>query len=132
MRTKICVLICVFICSICLLAGCAQENSLSKMKKIVPIFEGAQVLESKIPTEKMSIIMMEVEVSKASQKEILDFYKDAMTKQGFELKKFKDYGKNGSVMELVKEDLGTMSVVTIMKKTKKTGIIPVTLNLELK
>ena len=132
MRTKICVLICSFFCSICLLAGCAQENLLSKMKKIVPIFEGAQVLESKIPTEKMSVIMMEVEVSKASQKEILDFYKEAMTKQGFELKKFKDYGKNGSVMELVKEDLGTMSVVTIMKKTKKTGIIPVTLNLELK
>jgi len=80
----------------------------------------------------MSVIMMEVEVSKASQKEILDFYKDAMTKQGWELKKFKDYGKNGSVMELVKEDLGTLSVVTIMKKTKKTGKIPVTLNLAFK
>ena len=132
MRTKICVLICAFFCSIYFLAGCAQENLLSKMKKIVPIFEGAQVLESKIPTEKMSVIMMEVEVSKASQKEILDFYKDAMTKQGWELKKFKDYGKNGSVMELVKEDLGTLSVVTIMKKTKKTGKIPVTLNLAFK
>ena len=128
MRTKICVLICAFF-SIFLLAGCAQEDLLSKMKKVVPIFEGAQILESKIPTEKMSIIMMEVEVSKASQKEILDFYKDAMTKQGWELKSLKDYGKNGSVMELVKEDLGTLSVVTIMKKTQKTGKIPVTLNL---
>lgn len=132
MRSKICVFICAFFCSICLLAGCAQENLISKMKKIVPIFEGAQVLESKIPSEKMSIIMMEVELSKASQKEILDFYKDAMTKQGFELKKFKDYGKNGSIMELVKEDVGTLSVVTIMKKTQKTGKIPVTLNLEFK
>jgi len=129
MRNKICVLICAVFCSVCLLAGCAQEDLLSKMKKIVPIFEGARVLESKIPTEKMSVIMMEVEVSKASQKEILDFYKDAMTKQGWELKKLKDYGKNGSVMELVKEDLGTLSVVTIMKKTEKTGKIPVTLNL---
>lgn len=129
MRNKICVLICAVFCSVCLLAGCAQEDLLSKMKKIVPIFEGAQVLESKIPTEKMSVIMMEVEVSKASQKEILNFYKDAMTKQGWKLKKLKDYGKNGSVMELVKEDLGTLSVVTIMKKTEKTGKIPVTLNL---
>jgi hypothetical protein len=32
-------------------------------------------------------------------------------------------------MELLKEDLGTLSVVTIMKKTQKTGKIPVTLNL---
>ena len=132
MKTKIGVLICVFFCSICLLAGCAQEDLLSKMKKVVPIFEGAQIVESKIPTEKMSIIIMEVEVSKASQKEILNFYKDAMTKQGWELKKLKDYGKNGSVMELVKEDLGTLSVVTIMKKTEKTGKIPVTLNLTIK
>ncbi|MGD2149480.1 MAG: hypothetical protein PVJ20_14445 [Desulfobacterales bacterium] len=102
------------------------------MKKIVPIFEGARILESKMPTEKMSVIMMEVEASKASQKEILDFYKDAMTKQGWELKSHKDYGKNGSVMELIKEDLGTLSVVTIMKKTPKTGKIPVTLNLTVK
>ena len=129
MKNKIHVLICGVFCSVCLLAGCAQEDLLSKMKKIVPIFEAARVLESKLATEKMSIIMMEVEVSKASQKEILDFYKDAMTKQGWELKSLKDYGKNGSVMELVKEDFGTLSVVTIMKKTKITGKIPVTLNL---
>jgi len=132
MKKKIHVLICSVFCSVCLLAGCAQEDLLSKMKKIVPIFQGARVLESKIPTEKMSVIMMEVEVSKASQKEILDFYKDTMTKQGWELKSHKDYGKNGSVMELVKEDLGTLSVVTIMKKTQKTGKIPVTLNLTIK
>ena len=132
MMNKIHVLICAVFCSVCLLAGCAQEDLLSKMKKIVPIFEGARVLESKIPTEKMSVIMMEVEVSKASQKEILDFYKDAMTKQGWELKSLKDYGNNGSLMELVKEDLGTLSVVTIMKKTEKTGKIPVTLNLTIK
>jgi hypothetical protein len=55
-----------------------------------------------------------------------------MTKQGWELKSHKDYGKNGSVMELIKEDLGTLSVVTIMKKTPKTGKIPVTLNLTVK
>ena len=132
MKNKIHVLICAVFCSVCLLAGCAQEDLLSKMKKIVPIFEGARVLESKLATEKMSIIMMEVEVSKASQKEILDFYKDDMTKQGWELKSLKDYGINGSVMELVKEDLGTLSVVTIMKKTEKTGKIPVTLNLTIK
>jgi hypothetical protein len=41
----------------------------------------------------------------------------------------KDYGKNGSVMELAKEDMGTLSVVTILKTTHKTGKIPVTLNL---
>jgi hypothetical protein len=99
------------------------------MRKIVPIFEGAQILESKLPTDKMSIIMMEVEVSKASQKEILEFYNDAMTKQNWELKSLEDYGKDGIVMELVKEDLGMLSVVTIMKKTQETGKIPVTLNL---
>ncbi|MGD9243576.1 MAG: hypothetical protein PVH36_01510 [Desulfobacterales bacterium] len=132
MKNKTHVLICAVFCLVCLLSGCAQENLLSKMKKIVPIFEGARILESKMPTEKMSVIMMEVEASKASQKEILDFYKDAMTKQGWELKSHKDYGKNGSVMELIKEDLGTLSVVTIMKKTPKTGKIPVTLNLTVK
>jgi hypothetical protein len=52
-----------------------------------------------------------------------------MTDQGWTLKSLKDYGKNGSVMELVKEDIGTFSVVTIMKNTDKTGKIPVTLNL---
>ena len=101
MKNKIHLLICAVLYSVCLIAGCAQEDLLSKMRKIVPIFEGAQILESKLPPDKMSIIMMEVEVSKAPQKEILDFYKDAMTKQGWELKKLKDYGKNGSVMELV-------------------------------
>ena len=132
MKNKIHLLICAVLYSVCLIAGCAQDDLLSKMRKIVPIFEGAQILESKLPTDKMSIIMMEVEVSKASQKEILDFYKDAMTKQNWELKSLKDYGKNGSVMELVKEDSGTLSVVTIMKKTQKTGKIPVTLNLTIK
>jgi hypothetical protein len=72
---------------------------------------------------------MEVEANKATQKEILDFYKSTMTDQGWTLKSLKDYGKNGSVMELVKEDIGTLSVVTIMKNTDKTGKIPVTLNL---
>ena len=129
MKINVHVIICAVFCSVWLLAGCAQEDLLSKMEKIVPIFEDARVLESKLATEKMSVIMMEVEVSKASQKEIIDFYKDAMTKQGWELKSLKDYGKNGSVMELLKEDLGTLSVVTIMKKTQKTGKIPVTLNL---
>jgi outer membrane murein-binding lipoprotein Lpp len=132
MKNKIHILICAVFCSVCLLAGCAQEDLLSKMKKIVPIFEGARVLESKMPTEKMSVIMMEVEASKASQKEILDFYKDAMTKQGWEVKSLKDYGEDGSVMELAKENLGTLSVVTITKKTGKTGKIPVTLNLTIK
>lgn len=130
MKKIIQILICVVFCSVGLLEGCTQqEDLLSKMKKIVPIFEGARILESKLATEKMSIIMMEIEESKASQKELLDFYKDAMTKQGWKLKSHKDYGKNGSVMELVKEDLGTLSVVTILKKTPKTGKIPVTLNL---
>lgn len=133
MKEKISVIICAVLYSVCLLAGCAQqEDLLSKMKKIVPVFEGAQILASKMPSEKISVIMMEVEASKASQKNILDFYQDTMTKKGWKLKKIKDYGKNGSVMELVKEDLGTLSVVTIMKKTEKTGKIPVTLNLTIK
>jgi hypothetical protein len=55
-----------------------------------------------------------------------------MTKQGWQKKSFKDYGKNGSVMELVKEDIGTLSIVTIMKKVEKTGKIPVTVNLTIK
>ncbi len=132
MKNKIHILTSTVFCLVCLFAGCTQEDLLSKMKKIVPIVEGARVLESKLATEKMSVIMMEVEVSKTSQKDLLDFYKDTMTKQGWELKSLKDYGKNGSVMELVKDDLGTLSVVTIMKKVKKTGKIPVTLNLSIK
>lgn len=112
-----------------LFSGCGQDDLLGKMKEMVPIFEGANILESKVADEKMGIIMMEVDSSKAKQKEIFDFYKATMTKQGWELNSFKDYGKNGSVMELVKKDIGTLSVVTIMKKVEKTGKIPVTLNL---
>ena len=129
MRTKFSVLIFSTFCFVYLLVACGQEDLLSKMKKTVPIFEGARILETKLATKKTSIIMMEVEESKASQKEILDFYKDAMTKQGWQLMNHKDYGKNGSVMELVKENMGTLSIVTILKKTQKTGKIPVTLNL---
>ena len=131
MKNKIHVLICAIFCSVFLLAGCAQENVLSKMKKIVPVIKGARVLESKMPTEKMGVTMMEVDVSKASQKEILDFYKDAMTKQGWELKNLTEHNK-GSVMELVKKDLGTLTVLTMIDKTKETGKIPVTLNLIIK
>ncbi len=131
MKNKIHVLICAVFCSVFLLAGCAQEDLLSKMKKTVPVFEGARVLESKMPTEKMSVMIMEVDVSKASQKEILDFYKDAMTRQGWELKNLTEHNK-GSVMELVKKDLGTLTVLTMIDKTKKTGKIPVTLNLRIK
>ena len=131
MKNKIHVLICAVFCSVFLLAGCAQEDLLSKMKKIVPVFEGARVLESKMPTEKMSVMIMEVDVSKASQKEILDFYKDAMTRQGWELKNLTEHNK-GSVMELVKKDLGTLTVLTMIAETEKTGKIPVTLNLAMK
>jgi hypothetical protein len=131
MKEKMCGLICFVFFSICLTTGCAQKDLLSKMKNLVPIFEGAKVTESYMPTEKMAVIRMDVEVAKSSQKELLDFYKDTMTKKGWELQKLKDYGKNGSVMVLTKNDLGTLSVVTILKKTEKTGIIPVTLNLEI-
>jgi len=112
-----------------LLAACGQKDILSKMRKQVPIFDGAQVLESYIPEKNVGVIKMEIDVSKASQREILDFYKNTMTSKGWELKKLKDYGKNGSIMELVKKDTATLSVMTIMKKTQETGKIPVTLNL---
>jgi hypothetical protein len=112
-----------------LLYGCSKEDPLGRLKKLAPIFENAKIIESKVADEKMGIITMEVEANKATQKEILDFYKSTLTDQGWTLKSLKDYGKDGSVMELVKEDIGTFSVVTIMKNTDKTGKIPVTLNL---
>ncbi len=112
--------------------GCGQSDILSKMKKQIPIFEGAQVIDSYMPEEKMGVIKMEIQVSKASQKEILEFYKDTMISKGWELKKLKDYGKNGSVMELTNKDLSMLSVMTIMKKVQDTGKIPVTLNLTIK
>jgi len=114
-----------------LFQGCSKEDPLSKLKELVPIFEGSKIIESKVADEKTGIIMMEVEGPMKAQKSILDFYKTKMTNLGWELKSHKDYGKNGSVMELVKEDIGTLSVVTILKKTEKTGIIPVTLNLSI-
>jgi hypothetical protein len=131
MKNKMVGLICFVFCSICLTAGCAQEDLLSKMRKLVPIFEGAKVIESYMPTDKMAVIRMELEVAKSSQKELLDFYQDSMTSKDWELKELKDYGKNGSVMVLTNNEFGTLSVVTILKKTDKTGIIPVTLNLEI-
>ena len=113
----------------CFLYGCSKEDPLGRLKKLAPIFENAKIIESKVADGKMGIITMEVEANKATQKEILDFYKSKMTDQGWTLKSYKDYGKDGSVMELVKENVGTLSVVTIMKNTEKTGKIPVTLNL---
>jgi len=115
--------------AILVLASCSQQDTLSEMKKQIPIFEGAEVIESYMPEKKTGVIKMEMDMSKSSQKEILDFYKDTMASKGWELKKFKDYGKNGSIMELVKDDMGTLSVMTIMKKVEKTGKIPLTLNL---
>ena len=133
MKSKILFITFTIFCLIFLVSGCSKEDDvLGKMKKMVPLFEDATVVESKVADEKMAVVMMEVDTSKASQKDIFDFYKDTMTKQGWELKNFKDYGKNGSVMELAKEDIGTLSVVTIMKKVEKTGKIPLTVNLTLK
>ena len=128
----------VFLCNLAILSmiSCQHlsggEDLLSKMKKEVPICQGAKVLESYMPMEKMSVIKLDVDAKKASQEDILNFYKDVMTKKGWELKGLKDYGVNGSVMELAKKDWGTLSIQTITKKTKKTGKIPVVLSLSLK
>lgn len=132
MRKRICVLIYAVFCSIFLLLACGQEKLLTKMKNEVPIYEGAKVLESYMPEENMSVIKIEVEASKASKKDILSFYKDAMTKKGWEIKLDKDYGGSGALMELVKKDWGTLSIQPLTKKTRKTGKIPVILNLSIK
>jgi hypothetical protein len=131
MKTKVRVFICFVFCLIFICTAYAQEKEdlLAKMRQEVPIFEHAKELDAYMPNDKMSVISLEVDVSEASQQELLDFYKNTMTGKGWELKDLKDYGKNGSVMELFKEDMGTLSVMTIMKKTEKTGKIPVTLNL---
>jgi hypothetical protein len=119
------------IITILVLVSCGQQDTLSKMKKEIPIFAGAAVIESYMPEKETGVIKMEIDMSKSSQKDIFDFYKDTMTNKGWEVRKFKDYGKNGSVMEMVKDDTGTLSVMTIMKKVEKTGKIPLTLNLNL-
>ncbi len=129
MRTKNCVLICVVFFSTILLLACGQEKLLTKMKNEVPIYEGAVVLESYMPEESMSVIKIEVEASKASKKDILSFYKDAMTKKGWEIKLDKDYGGSGALMQLAKKDWGTLSIQPMTKQTKKTGKIPVVLSL---
>jgi hypothetical protein len=117
------------IITILVLTSCGQQDTLSKMNKEIPIFEGAEVIESYMPEKKTGVIKMEIDMSKSSQKEIFDFYRDTMANKGWKSKKFKDYGKNGSIMEMVKDDTGTLSVMTIMKKAEKTGKIPLTLNL---
>ena len=117
------------IITILVLISCGQQDTLSRMNKEIPIFEGAEVLESYMPEKHTGVIKMEIDMSKSSQKEVFDFYKDTMANKGWETKKFKDYGKNGSIMEMVKDDTGTLSVMTIMKKAEKTGKIPLTLNL---
>jgi hypothetical protein len=114
------------------LVACGQQDLLSQMKEMIPIFQGANIIDSyNTPGEKMSVIRLEVATKnwKGTQKEILDYYKNTMTQKGWEFKKLKDYGKNGSVMELVKKDFGTLAVQTICKKSDKTGKIPVVLNL---
>jgi len=117
------------IITILVLTSCGQQDTLSKMNKEIPIFEGAEVIESYMPEKKTGVIKMEIDMSKSSQNEIFDFYRDTMANKGWKTKKFKDYGKNGSIMEMVKDDTGTLSVMTIMKKVEKTGKIPLTLNL---
>jgi len=119
----------VAVITILVFLSCGQQDTLSKMNKEIPIFEGAEVIESYMPEKKTGVIKMEIDMSKSSQNEIFDFYRDTMANKGWKTKKFKDYGKNGSIMEMVKDDTGTLSVMTIMKKVEKTGKIPLTLNL---
>lgn len=119
------------LCAISIMGGCGGNDLLCEMKEEVPVFEGAEILKSYMPTDKMSVIQLEVEASKATQHDILSFYEKTMTKKGWGFVGVEDYGADGSVMELIKKDRGTLSIQTITKKTKETGIIQVVLSLEI-
>jgi hypothetical protein len=129
MRPKVALFVVAVCGAVFALVACAKEDLLGEMKKAVPIYEGAEVMKSYMPMEKMSVIQMEVDASKASQKEVLRFYEDTLTQKGWELASSKDYGKDGSVLEWVKKDWGTLSIQTITKKTPETGKMPVILSL---
>ncbi|MFC2171943.1 hypothetical protein ACFLU6_04850 [Acidobacteriota bacterium] len=131
MRIKTYVAFSVLFCVALFFVGCEKDTLMTEMKRVIPVIEGATVLKSYLPNEKMAVMELEVDASKVPQKAILDFYQNTLTKQGWESKGIKDYGKNGSLMELKKKDWGTLSVQTITKKTDKTGKIPFVLSLSL-
>ena len=123
---------CVFICLVLLLGACGQKDLIEEMKKEVPLYQGAKIVKTSNPDEKTSVIQYEVAASEASEEDkIIDFYKDSMTKKGWEFQEneLKRWKNNGSVFSLTKQNVGTLSVQTIIRGVEKTKKMTVVLNL---
>lgn len=119
-------LACIFFC---FFLGCEKKTVLTEMKELVPLLEGATVSDSYMPDTKTAVMKVIIDASIKSNKDILDFYKDQMSKKGWEQKTFKDYGEDGCVMELAEKDSRILAIQTITKATQKTGKIDIIFNL---
>ena len=116
---------------IVVLGACRQNDLLEEMKKAIPLYEGATIVKStSIPEENMSVIQYDVEASQVSEEALIDFYKDSMNKNGWELEEFKQWTNNGSVFSFTKKEWATLSIQIInTKQMKDIGKIKVVLNL---
>ena len=111
-------------------AGCGRESLLEEMQQMVPLHEGASVIEAKdVPEEAESIIQFDIEASQSSEDDIIQFYRSTMMDKGWEFEEIKRWPGNGSVFSMTDEDRGTLTIQTITKQIKQTGKIRVVLNL---
>jgi hypothetical protein len=111
--------------------ACGRENLLDEMKVMVPMHHGACVVEAKeVPEERESIIQFDIEASEASEDDIIEFYKTAMTDRGWEFEELERWAGNGSVFSMTREGYGTLTIQTVTKQVEQTGKIRVVLNLK--
>jgi len=110
--------------------ACAGEDLVEAMRELVPLYEGATILDTgNVPGERESIIQFEVDASLSSEDDIIDFYRDAMTERGWEFEEIKRWPGNGSVFSMTEADWGTLTVQTVTREIESTGKIRVVLNL---
>ena len=111
-------------------AACGERSPVDEMERLVPVYQGATVLDKRhIEEHGETIIQYEIEVSKASEDDVIELYTAAMEQKGWKSEDIKRWPGNGSVFSMIKRDHGTLTVQTITKNVKETGKIRVVLNL---
>ena len=130
MRGKIGTAAVVMLLVMCLVAGCAKERPLGAMEGIVPLYEGASVVDARsVEDHRENIVQFDIQASKASEDDIIEFYRNVMVERGWTLADIKRYTGDGSVFSMVKDGVGTLTIQTIIKDSENTGQIRVVLNL---
>jgi hypothetical protein len=121
----------VAVVALLVVASCPRESILEEMRQVVPLQEGARLVEAKeIPGEGEGIMQYDIEAAQSSEDDIIEFYRSRMTESGWKFEDIERWAGNGSVFSMTCEDQGTLTVQTVTKQTEKTGKIRVVLNLK--